>query len=64
MLRHVDIAALRFQKAEIFTDIIPKTSHPEDVTIYITLQSGCCYAGTMEVWIEKFITNAMEQSPL
>jgi hypothetical protein len=62
-LRHVKIAALRYQKAKIFTVTIPRTSHLKDVTIDIILQPGCCYAGAMEVWSEKFITNSMEQSP-
>jgi hypothetical protein len=58
-LRHVIVAALIYQKIEIFTDTIPRISHLKDLTIDITLQPGCCYAGTLEVE-KKFITNSME----
>jgi len=62
-LRHVKIAELKYQETEIFTDTIPRTSHHEDVTIDINLQPGCCYAVTMDVWSEKFITDSIERSP-
>jgi hypothetical protein len=62
-LRHVQIVALRYQKSEIITDTIPTTSHLEGVKTDITLQPSFCYAGTMEVCSEKFITNSMGHSP-
>jgi hypothetical protein len=61
-LRHVKIGELSYQKPEILRDTIPRTSHLEDVMIDVTLQRGSCYAGTMEVWGETFITNSIEQS--